>query len=133
MNDNITSKRRIYNDIYGLGLPYRHIHPYKQNEVKGIVDNIPAWVTHVIIFGSAVHSWHYYENDLDVCIVGPNPGADEDDFSYRKALKQKGCSYDFVEFPDMDALFAQEIDVNSIGYNILHEGVLVYEQSRLTA
>lgn len=89
----------------------------------------PPWVTHMIIFGSALHPWHYFASDLDICIVGKNPGAAQDDFAYRKKLKISDCAYDFVEFEDMDTLNADLADINSIGYSILTEGMAVYEKS----
>ena len=119
--------------MHGLGKPFVYIHPHKQEAVKFLTKNAPSWVTHIIVFGSAVHSWHYPDSDLDICIVGENPGAADDDFSYRKQMKLPGCTYDFVEFADMEALLCDASDLNGVGRSILEEGVLVYGQSRLAA
>ena len=121
---------RKFLDKYQFGAPFYHIHPHKQQQVKHLTQHMPSWVTHLIIFGSAVHSWHYDDKDLDVCIVGENPHQGEDDFSYRKPMKMPGCRYDFVEFATFEELEACRGEVNSIGHDILTEGVLVYEKSR---
>ena len=120
---------RKFFDKYNLGKPYIYIHSHKQEHAKHIVDNKPDWVTHIIIFGSAVHSWHYYEKDLDICIIGENTHKLNDDFSYRSKLKMKGCSYDFVEYSSVDELLTYKESINSIGYNILNEGVFIYGES----
>ena len=60
----------VFNDVDYLGYPYYHIHPYKQEAVKHMVEAKPGWVDHIIIFGSAVKQGHFYEKDLDVCLVG---------------------------------------------------------------
>ena len=60
----------IFKDVYELGYPYYHIHPYKQKTVHNLVNLCPNFVTHLIIFGSSVHSSHMFWKDLDVCVVG---------------------------------------------------------------
>ena len=60
----------VFKDINNLGYPYYHVHPYKQQAVKTLVERIPETVSQVIIFGSSVTTAHFWWNDLDVCIIG---------------------------------------------------------------
>jgi len=119
-----------FKDIYGYGHPYSLIHPYKQQAAKHIVETKPQWVSHIIIFGSAVGTWHFYEKDLDVCIVGADPQPiEERDYKYQSAMKQDGVKYDFLHFDDLSCLYEHQSDINSVEHDILHEGVVVFEKN----
>jgi len=116
-----------FKDIYGYGEPFTWIHPYKQQQAKYIVDNKPDWVEKIIIFGSAVGTWHFYEKDLDVCIIGKDPQpADERDYRYQKLMRMDGTSYDFLNYDSMECLLCYKNDIGSVQYDILNEGVVVY-------
>jgi len=111
-------------DKHNLGVPFCYVHPYKQLAVKHLVDNVEDWVEGVIIFGSAVTDAHFYESDVDVCIVGTPSG----EFSSRD-LRLKGEAYDFVlvESPDMLKQKSDE-DFCSVYRDIMEGGVVVYDK-----
>ena len=113
----------IFRDIYNLGFPYYHIHPYKQKAVKYLVDNILNWVTQVIVFGSSISPCHFYEKDLDICLVGDRKNQD----SYSK-LKLSGHIYDFLWCPSFNDLLMKSENFDTVYMYIVKEGVLVYEQ-----
>jgi predicted nucleotidyltransferase len=123
----MATTRRLFKDIHGFGYPYTLVHPYKQLAAKHIVANIPKWVTHVIIFGSAVGDWHYYEKDIDVCLVGKDPQSKhERDYKYQKDLKLNGIAYDFLHYDTLDEINKHKDDISSVTHYILKEGVLIY-------
>ena len=115
-----------FKDILELGFPYRNIHPYKQKAVQQIIANIPEWVTHVIIFGSAVTPYHFWWDDLDVCVIGQKP---EVPYRYLLRLKDAKFSYDFVEFDSLESLFLESNDAYCVASDIVSKGVLVYERA----
>ena len=119
--------KRIFMDIHGFGYPYYHVHPYKQAAVKHIVDNVPNWITYVIIFGSAVKNWHMWWKDLDVCIVGE--GADHL-LGYRKNFILPDCSMDFLEYNSLTILSEHGAKWSDVRYHICREGVMVYEKAK---
>ena len=115
----------VFKDIYNLGYPYYHIHPYKQKAVKYTVDNVPGWVSHVIIFGSSVKRGHFYEKDLDICLVGVS----DDPVSHYSSMKMDRIRYDFLVVPTIEWLFRKaQLNFGQVHYYIKHEGVLVYEK-----
>ena len=57
-------------DKYGYGKPFVYIHPYKQQTVKAIVDNVFPGVKQLIIFGSATSTACKPYSDVDVCVIG---------------------------------------------------------------
>ena len=112
----------IFKDVENLGYPFHHIHPYKQNIAKFMVDNKPGWVDHIIVFGSAVKRGHFHEEDLDICLVGPNIH-DIEDFGQIKLPKVR---YDIVPVRSIKELQAKaEFAFGSVYYHILKEGVLI--------
>ena len=116
-----------FKDIHSLGFPYNHIHPHKQKAVKHLVDRLPSWVSHVIVFGSAVGTWHLRERDLDVCIIGENPVFA--DCSYRADLRMKGIGIDFLEKPSLADVLELGASINSVYRDVVSGGVMVYEKS----
>ena len=121
----LCNAKYAYKDILGLGFPYRYIHPYKQKAVKQIVANVPEWVTHVIIFGSAVTPYHFWWDDLDVCIIGKKPDVPR----HTLRLKDAKFSYDFVEFDSIEILLAESTVAYCVASAIAKKGVLVYERA----
>jgi len=111
-------------DKHNLGVPFCYVHPYKQLAVKHLVDNVEDWVEGVIIFGSAVTHAHYYESDLDVCIIGTPPG----EFSSRN-LRLKGEAYDFILVESAQLLKQKSFeDFASVYRDIMDGGVVVYDK-----
>ena len=116
-----------FKDVFGLGEPFTFIHPYKQKAVKHLVDNRPSWVTSIIIFGSAVGTWHFYEKDLDVCLIGKDPQCTETrDYIYQRAMKLPNVEYDFLIYDTLEDLLASKDDIGSVQYHIHKEGVVVF-------
>jgi hypothetical protein len=116
-----------FKDVYGYGTPFTQIHPYKQQAAKHIVDTKPDWVTHIIIFGSAIGTWHFYEKDLDVCLIGRDPEPiEERSYNYQRSMKQDGVGYDFLTYDTYEELLKHKNDINTVQYDILNEGVTVY-------
>ena len=114
--------RWIFRDVYGLGYPYYHIHPYKQRAVKYIVDNKSSDLTHIIIFGSAIHASHMWWKDLDVCVCVKDRFAFD---PYPLMLDQ--ISYDWVKVPSLEELLvAASTSKSSVYGHIKEEGVLIY-------
>ena len=118
------AQRRVFKDIYGYGLPYVYIHPYKQKAVKHLIDNLPKWVTHVIIFGSAVKSGHFWWNDIDVCLIGEAVG---DNYTQGLKIRNSEHGYDFVIYSSPEELESDAANYANLGYHIKREGVMVYE------
>ena len=58
-------------DKYNLGEPYVYIHPYRQEDVRRLVEQIPDWVQYLIVFGSSVRVYCKMTSDLDLCVIGP--------------------------------------------------------------
>ena len=112
----------IYNDIHNLGFPFYHIHPFKQQYAKMILDRKPFWVNQMFVFGSAVHPWHFYEKDLDICFIGINP----DDFLDKTSLTFKEINTDILVYSSLDDLYEYAHDFNSVRCDILQEGVLLH-------
>lgn len=112
----------IFKDIDNLGYPFYHIHPFKQEAVKFIVANKPDWLEHVIVFGSAVKRGHFYEKDLDVCLVGADIHKIEN-FGHLKIPKTK---YDIVTVMSLEELYEKaNFAFGSVYYYIVKDGVLV--------
>lgn len=115
----------IHNDIDKLGYPYYHIHPYKQECVKHLVDNIPSWVEYVVIFGSATKLGHFYEKDIDICLIGVH----EEPVSTYAQMKLPKERYDFLVVPTLATLYQKaELNYGQVHYYIVEEGVMVYEK-----
>ena len=110
-------------DKHLLGYPYYHIHPYKQSIVKQIIDNVPEGVTHVIVFGSAVHTWHKWWKDLDICFIGGSPKQ-----LYAALPKNDEHSFDVLDYASIDSLFDRSSAQSDVRNQIIEEGVLVYEK-----
>ena len=115
----------IFKDIHGYGYPYYHIHPYKQEAVKHLVDNVYEGIDYVFIFGSSVFAGHFYKSDLDVCLVGE---MDDASLTALDKIKTKDVRFDFVNVSSLEKL--EYAAKNYIGYvydYIFNEGVCVYE------
>ena len=111
-------------DKYNLGAPFYYVHPYKQEAVKHLVDNVDDWVESVIIFGSSVTHTHHYDSDLDVCIIGKPVG----EFS-SKNLRVKGQSYDFILVDSAELLLQKsDDDFCSVYRDIVDGGIVVYDR-----
>ena len=112
----------IFKDVHGYGFPYCHIHPYKQDAVKHLVDNRPGWAEYIVIFGSSIYTWHFYEKDLDVCIVGNKEltGAE------RLRMYLPNVEYNILVYENMDELSKNLSDINDVKTAIRTEGILVY-------
>ena len=112
----------IFNDVDNLGYPFHHIHPYKQNAVKFMVTNKPDWLDHIIVFGSSVKRGHFYEKDLDVCLIGSNVRNIEDFWQ----IKAPNTRYDIVTVANLDELHEKaNAAYGSVYYYILKDGVMV--------
>lgn len=118
------TQRRVFKDIYGFGVPYIYVHPYKQKAVKHLVENLQSWVTHVIVFGSAVKSGHFWWSDIDVCLIGEPPN---DNYTQGLKIRNSNHSYDFVLYSSLYELERDAISYANLGYHIIREGVVVYE------
>ena len=119
--ENWNRNKRIFKDIDNLGYPFYHVHPYKQNAVKFLVDRIDEEIKQVLVFGSAVHTWHFYEKDLDLCFICP------DDYVIdRNKLRYKNTELNILTYPSFVDLYKYIDDINCVRTNIVREGVLVY-------
>ena len=85
-------------DKYGYGGPYVYIHPYKQQSVKQIVDNVFPEISQVIIFGSATSMACKPSSDVDVCVIG------EFDTEQVAQLRQAKDTLDILHFADVESL-----------------------------
>lgn len=111
-------------DINGFGAPFTSIHPYKQKQIKHLIDNITPDIDYVIIFGSAVQHSCWIGSDIDVCLVGVG------EYYPTRHLRQVGQAYDFLFYPDIDTLRKlAENEYLSIEKEIWEKGVLVYDKS----
>ena len=117
----------VFRDIYNLGFPYYHIHPHKQLISKKINEKIPLWIEYVIVFGSAVGTWHTYEKDLDLCIVGQN--FKRKNCLYRKNLLDSKVCIDFLEINSLEELYTYKSEKNSVYFDIINEGVMLYAKN----
>ena len=120
--ENWNNGKWVFNDIFGLGYPYYHVHPHKQLAVKHLVENLPDAITHAIVFGSSVGNWHTADRDLDICLIGDI----EESTQSRLKMKLDGIGYDFLRYNSPSELIGFEEDINSVRYSIVKEGVLVY-------
>ena len=60
-------------DKYGYGRPYIYVHPFKQKQVKLLVDTVEPWVEYIILFGSVVNLTCKSTSDIDICVIGSPP------------------------------------------------------------
>ena len=109
----------IFNDIHEYGYPYYHVHPYKQEAVKYLVDNRLDWVTNIIIFGSSVGNWHMWWKDVDICLIWCT------EESYTQMLPS-GASCDVLFYANLAELLDGSQEIGSIRYHICKEGVMVF-------
>ncbi|MCL2015065.1 MAG: nucleotidyltransferase domain-containing protein [Defluviitaleaceae bacterium] len=117
----------FFKDIHSFGYPYFHVHPYKQKVAKHLVENIPNWVTNVIIFGSSVRLNHLWFKDLDVCIIG-TCDSEKNLENYRDSLKMANIDYDFIEYTNFDQFLAKTSLFGEIAWRVQKEGVMLYEK-----
>ena len=124
------SDRLIFKDIHNLGYPIYHIHPYKQkvvHEICNLVNSILAYITHLIVFGSSVQSYHYNWCDLDICLVGNHSLLTNDDYT---ALTRIHTNIDIIRVESLDMLNTlARLHFNSVYWNIRKDGVMVYDNS----
>ena len=114
--------RLVFPNSDCTGYPYCHIHPYKQDAVQYFVENKPEWITHVIVFGSAVTTAHLWYSDLDICVIGERDAAN---LSYRRA-KLDTVNYDIVWRSSIDHLRDSAQRNYPVYRDILQKGVLVF-------
>ena len=105
-----------------VGPPYDYIHPYKQDAVQFFVENRPDWVTHIIVFGSAVTTAHLWYKDLDLCLIGE---CNEDNLSY-KGCKIYEIDYDILRRRSLEHLFESARAGYPTYRDIIEKGVMVY-------
>ena len=116
--------RWVFNDIHGLGFPYWHIHPYKQKAVKQVVDCLRGLSELIIVFGSSVSPWHFYEKDLDLCLVGITRNR----YTGRKDLLATGVEIDILFYENLEKLLQNSSNINSVEHSIVRNGVCVYDR-----
>ncbi|MCL1934897.1 MAG: nucleotidyltransferase domain-containing protein [Defluviitaleaceae bacterium] len=111
--------RYKFKDKEGFSPPFTYIHPYKQKEVKNIVDKLKGRVEAIIVFGSSVAYHCWTGSDIDLCLIGISP---ED-------IKRG-------ELPNSDVLYYKtkeeflnnaNTDLWTIEKEILEKGVVVWK------
>ena len=125
LRDKWNDDKWIFKDIYNLGYPFFHIHPHKQKVVEYLMKNIPVWITHVIIFGSSVGTWHLYHSDLDVCLIGSDTLTTKE----RQEMSQRDIRYNFLYYKSVDEILENIHELNDVRGEIARKGVMVYEQA----
>jgi len=95
-------------DKYNYGEPYVYIHPYKQQVVKAIVDNIFPEISQLIVFGSSTTTACKPYSDVDVCVIG-----DFDDAQISR-LRVKGESIDILHFRSVEQLLQDSCLINEV-------------------
>ena len=112
----------VFKDINSLGCPFHHIHPYKQNAVWHMAARKPDWVRHMIVFGSAVKRGHFFESDLDLCVVC-SASRHELDFG---RIKLPNIRYDIIAVDSLEALREKaDFTFGSVYYYVVRDGVMV--------
>ena len=124
--ENWNSSKQKFLDISNLGYPYYHIHPYKQHHVKHLVENLPIFVEYAIIFGSSVQTWHFYEKDLDVCLIYDTKS--DTHFIDRNKIRYKSVDMNIMTYDKIEDLYLNMDDVNNIRTQIIIGGVMVYDK-----
>ena len=115
----------VFFDIYSLGYPFYYIHPYKQQAVKHITENVPLYIDYVIVFGSSIGTWHRCESDLDLCVIGL---IDKFSSVHKQRFYYKNVDLNVLMYESLSDLCNYETDINHVRYAILNEGVMVYEK-----
>lgn len=111
--------------MYGLGHPYTLIHPFKQQAVKRLVDNVSGWVDYVIVFGSAIMPYCRKDSDIDVSLIGGYTGNDHN----LDAMRIEGQSYDFLKYISLEDLKKRAAyNIQNIERDIYERGVVVFER-----
>ena len=103
-------------DKHNLGEPYIYIHPYRQRDVKELVDKAFEGISYIILFGSSVNDTCKYDSDLDVCVIG------DFDEALLKDFRVKGVAMDVLHYKTVDDLKTETYLFNEINKN----GVKVY-------
>ena len=124
--ENWNFSKQKFLDISNLGYPYYHIHPYKQHHVKHLVENLPIFVEYAIVFGSSVQTWHFYEKDLDVCLIYDTK--QDSLFVDRNKIRYKSVDLNIMTYDKIEDLFCNTDDVNNIRTQIVMGGVMVYDK-----
>jgi len=105
-------------DKHNYREPYIYIHPYKQQIVKQVVENVFDEIDYVIVFGSAVTTACKPYSDLDICVIG------EFDEEKLRALRIKGEDMDILHFSEVKDLLEDKILAREV-----EKGVVVYGQN----
>lgn len=125
LHDKWNAGKWIFKDIYNLGYPFVHIHPHKQKVVEYLIENSPSWVTHIIIFGSSVGTWHLYHSDLDVCLIGSDTLTTQE----RQNMSKRDIRYNFLYYKSINEILDNIHELNDVQGEIARKGVMVYEQA----
>jgi predicted nucleotidyltransferase len=113
-----------YKDQFVFGHPYIFIHPFKQQAVKHLVDNIPAWVDYAIVFGSAIMPYCRHESDIDIALIGNLSGETNLD-----NLRIDNQSYDFLKYKSVNELKQKATTSRqNVEKDIYERGVVVFER-----
>jgi predicted nucleotidyltransferase len=114
-----------YKDLYGLGHPYTLIHPFKQQAVKRLVDNISGWVDYVVVFGSSIMPYCRKDSDIDVSLIGDYTEENQN----MDAMRMEGQSYDFLRYASVDDLKKRAAySIQNVERDIYERGVVVFER-----
>ena len=108
--------KRLFYDKHKFGYPYTLIHPYKQLQVRELVDILRGKVDYIFIFGSSTQNWHMWWKDLDICLIGKQ--IHKFKFMYK---------YDLVNYQDLEELYDLSY-FGDIKSSIIESGVMIYEK-----
>ena len=82
----------------------------------------PDWVRHIIVFGSAVKRGHFFESDLDVCVIC---SASQQKLDLR-CIKLPDIRYDIIAVDSLEALREKaDFAFGSVYYYVVRDGVMV--------
>lgn len=116
----------IFKDIYNLGYPYYHIHPYKQKAAKHMVDQASCVIDYIIIFGSSVTTWHRQWKDLDVVLVGDAVSEIDTRILLNMKIEPRRFTYDILTYTNLSEISENANNLSKLSQEILNKGVMVY-------
>lgn len=104
---------------------YRRVFPIMQKSLYNIIEKLDKeHVEEVWVFGSSVTEYCGQDSDLDICIVTDIPV----DYDYVKGLRLVSeVDVDFV-ICTKEEVYSKSKNVNSLFYDIIEEGVKIYER-----
>lgn len=111
----------IFPDVNNRGELYKSIHPKKQEVVYQLLQDVPPNIEAIGVFGSALTPHCKDDSDIDIIIIAS---------TYNHEFKTKGLGVDVLDYRSLDSLVesAEVGGFNSIAYNIINEGVFIYEK-----